>query len=86
MEMIHDTATFQNTINSEKPVMIKFSANWCPDCKRMDMFIGDILEDICHWQVLLFRLKKSVDEINSLSIQYLYKLKNAYLLRRGTHF
>lgn len=45
MEFIHDTSVFNETINGEEPVIIKFSADWCPDCKRMDMFIGDILEE-----------------------------------------
>ncbi|KGP71754.1 thioredoxin family protein [Pontibacillus yanchengensis] len=45
MEFIHDRSVFDKTIQSEQPVIIKFSANWCPDCKRMDMFIGDILEE-----------------------------------------
>lgn len=45
MEFIHDTNVFKETINGEEPVVIKFSADWCPDCKRMDMFIGDILEE-----------------------------------------
>ncbi|MYL35039.1 thiol reductase thioredoxin [Pontibacillus yanchengensis] len=45
MEFIHDRSVFDKTIQGEQPVIIKFSGNWCPDCKRMDMFIGDILEE-----------------------------------------
>lgn len=66
MEMIHDTETFQNTINSEKPVMIKFSANWCPDCKRMDMFIGDILEEYRGYQ--WFEINR--DELPEIAQEY----------------
>ncbi|MGP4062707.1 thioredoxin family protein [Halobacillus litoralis] len=45
MESIHTVEKFNETIASERPVIIKFEADWCPDCKRMDMFIGDILEE-----------------------------------------
>lgn len=45
MQGIHTTEQFQATIEKEEPVILKFEADWCPDCKRMDMFIGDILEE-----------------------------------------
>ncbi len=45
MEQIKTNEQFNEVINSEKPVIVKFFADWCPDCKRMDMFIGDILEE-----------------------------------------
>jgi thioredoxin-like negative regulator of GroEL len=45
MESIHTVETFKQTISSEQPVIVKFQADWCPDCRRMDMFIGDILEE-----------------------------------------
>ncbi|TGB01868.1 thioredoxin family protein [Halobacillus salinus] len=45
MESIHKLEAFNEIIESEQPVIIKFQADWCPDCRRMDMFIGDILEE-----------------------------------------
>ena len=45
MESIHKLDTFNDIITSENPVIVKFQADWCPDCRRMDMFIGDILEE-----------------------------------------
>ncbi|MDC3413139.1 thioredoxin family protein [Aquibacillus sp. 3ASR75-11] len=45
MKQIQTKDAFYKTIHSEKPVVVKIFADWCPDCKRMDMFIGDILEE-----------------------------------------
>ncbi|WP_062109340.1 thioredoxin family protein [Bacillus niameyensis] len=35
---------FEEIISSNDPVIVKFEADWCPDCKRMDMFIDEIIE------------------------------------------
>lgn len=45
MQTIKTEAAFQEIIQSEKLVIIKFFADWCPDCKRMDMFIGEVIEE-----------------------------------------
>ncbi|WP_026571380.1 MULTISPECIES: thioredoxin family protein [Sediminibacillus] len=45
MEEIKTHEQFNEVINSAEPVIVKFYADWCPDCKRMDMFIGDILDE-----------------------------------------
>ncbi|SFK37052.1 Thioredoxin [Halobacillus dabanensis] len=45
MEAIQTVERFNEIITSERPVIVKFEADWCPDCRRMDMFIGDILEE-----------------------------------------
>ncbi len=50
MEPIHKTESFNQIITSDDPVIIKFQADWCPDCRRMDMFIGDILEEYKGYQ------------------------------------
>lgn len=44
MQKINDIKDFQEIINSENPSVIKFYTGWCPDCVRMDQFIGDIME------------------------------------------
>ncbi|SHN31820.1 thioredoxin family protein [Gracilibacillus kekensis] len=44
MKAIKTVDQFNEIIASKEPVIIKFYADWCPDCKRMDMFIGDILD------------------------------------------
>lgn len=45
-EEILSEEQFNDTISKkDQPVLIKFFADWCPDCKRMDMFIGEVLAD-----------------------------------------
>ena len=44
MKNIHQTEEFNSTIDSTDPVIIKFEADWCPDCKAMDMWIDPIVE------------------------------------------
>ena len=45
MEKIHSKNQFDELIQSNDPVVMKFEADWCPDCKRMNMFIGDIVDE-----------------------------------------
>ncbi|WP_181350215.1 thioredoxin family protein [Thalassobacillus sp. CUG 92003] len=45
MESIKSVNHFNDVIGGDQPVIVKFQADWCPDCRRMEMFIGDILEE-----------------------------------------
>ncbi|UUT27690.1 thioredoxin family protein [Bacillus velezensis] len=45
MKKISTTEQFNELIQSDKEIIVKFFADWCPDCMRMNMFIGDILEE-----------------------------------------
>lgn len=44
MESIQTTENFNKIIQSNQPVIIKFEAGWCPDCKAMDLWIDPIIE------------------------------------------
>ena len=44
MKNITTTEEFNSVIQSEQPVIVKFEAGWCPDCKAMDMWIDPIVE------------------------------------------
>lgn len=44
MESINTTEQFNSTVQNDKPVIVKFEAGWCPDCKAMDMWIDPIVE------------------------------------------
>ncbi|TFB24052.1 thioredoxin [Filobacillus milosensis] len=43
-ELIESKEQFNQLITKEQPVVFKFSGDWCPDCKRMDFFIGSVLD------------------------------------------
>ncbi|HZG17069.1 MAG TPA: thioredoxin family protein [Candidatus Bathyarchaeia archaeon] len=36
---------FQEAIQSEKPVVVKFFTDWCPDCHRIDPFMPEVEEN-----------------------------------------
>ncbi|PTJ33983.1 thiol reductase thioredoxin [Staphylococcus simulans] len=44
MEAIKTREDFDKIIESNEPVIIKFEAGWCPDCRAMDMGIDPIVE------------------------------------------
>ena len=44
MEPISTNDQFKTTIQSDNPVIVKFEAGWCPDCRAMDMWIDPIVE------------------------------------------
>lgn len=44
MEAIKTREDFDKIIKSNAPVIIKFEAGWCPDCRAMDMWIDPIVE------------------------------------------
>ncbi|WP_334071424.1 thioredoxin family protein [Paenibacillus sp. A14] len=45
MEKIQSEEQYQQAIQSDKYTVIKFETNWCPDCKNLDRFIGDIVAE-----------------------------------------
>jgi thiol-disulfide isomerase/thioredoxin len=44
MKPITTTEQFNEIIAGDSKALIKFQAGWCPDCRRMDMFIDPIVE------------------------------------------
>lgn len=50
MQPINTTNQFKETIQSNQPVIVKFEAGWCPDCKAMDMWIDPITEKYNDYQ------------------------------------
>lgn len=66
MEKITTAKQFEDIINQETPVLVKFETTWCPDCKRLDMFIGDIMEE--HKELQWFEIDK--DEFPEIAENY----------------
>ncbi|HLT55361.1 MAG TPA: thioredoxin family protein [Bacillota bacterium] len=46
--------------------MIKFFADWCPDCKVMDMFIGEVLEEFQQYNWY----EVNTDELKGIAEEY----------------
>ncbi|GAB3045497.1 thioredoxin family protein [Virgibacillus ainsalahensis] len=66
MEHLQTKEKFNEVISSDEPVIVKFFADWCPDCKRMDMFIGDILEEFNNYKWY----EVNSDELDGLAEKY----------------
>lgn len=45
MERILSEERFQDVVNRDQYTVVKFDTTWCPDCKNMDRFIGDIIAE-----------------------------------------
>ncbi|GGI39043.1 thioredoxin family protein [Mammaliicoccus stepanovicii] len=45
MRTISQYAEFEEIVQSEEPVVVKFFADWCPDCTRMDHWIDPIIDE-----------------------------------------
>lgn len=45
MNRIESQAQFQDQIDQDNYTIMKFDATWCPDCKNLDRFIGDIVNE-----------------------------------------
>lgn len=56
MEKITTAEQFEDIIKHDTPVVVKFVTTWCPDCKRLGMFIGDIIEE--HKELEWFEIDK----------------------------
>ncbi|MFD1336962.1 thioredoxin family protein [Oceanobacillus iheyensis] len=66
MEAIKSVESFNEIIASEQPVIIKFYADWCPDCKRMDMFIDGVIEEFNNYDWY----EVNSDEVEGLAEKY----------------
>lgn len=66
MKPIKTEEEFNDVIASDKPVIVKFFADWCPDCKRMDMFIDGVMEEFNNYDWY----EVNSDEVKGLAEKY----------------
>ncbi|MEI3598349.1 MULTISPECIES: thioredoxin family protein [unclassified Oceanobacillus] len=66
MELITTQARFDEVIQSADPVIIKFFANWCPDCRRFDMFSGQVMDEFNNYNWY----EVNIDEIEGIAEKY----------------
>lgn len=66
MKEIDTKESFKQIIQSENPVIIKFYADWCPDCKRMDLFIGGVIEEYSQYEWY----QVNTDKVEGLAEEY----------------
>ncbi|KKI92231.1 thioredoxin [Bacillus sp. SA1-12] len=66
MELVKSEDQFEELISSKEPVVLKFVTDWCPDCKRMDMFLPTVFEEI--GSVTMYQIDK--DEFPELAEKY----------------
>lgn len=45
MRTISQYEEFKEIINQDETIIVKFFADWCPDCKVMDMWIDPIVDE-----------------------------------------
>lgn len=78
-EKILSEDQFEKTINHEQPVLVKFYADWCPDCKRMDMFIGEVMsefEEISSYSIDKDQFEKIASKQDVMGIPSLLVFQN----------
>lgn len=45
MNQIISNEQYQNQISTDQITILKFYTTWCPDCKNLDRFLGEIIEE-----------------------------------------
>ncbi|MCY7785712.1 thioredoxin family protein [Bacillus inaquosorum] len=79
MKKITTNEQFNELIQSDKEIIVKFYADWCPDCTRMNMFIGDILEEYNQndwYELNKDELPKTAEKYQVMGIPSLLIFKN----------
>lgn len=60
-------AKFQNIINSKRPVLVDFYADWCGPCKRVPAILKEVKEDL---KESVRIIKVNVDKNPFIATQY----------------
>lgn len=79
MNRILTEEQYRNLIGRDQYTVLKFDATWCPDCKNMDRFIGDIIaenEDKDFYAIDVEQLQSVAEANQVLGIPSLLVYKN----------
>lgn len=44
MKALTSEAEFNTAINSSEIIIVKFETTWCPDCKRLNMYVDELVQ------------------------------------------
>lgn len=66
MKLIETQEQFDEIIQSEKPVIIKFFATWCPDCKVFDMFSEQVISKFADYDWY----EVNIEQIDGIAQKY----------------
>jgi len=59
---------FQNEVlNADKPVLVDFTAGWCPPCKMIDPIVKELAQD---WDGKVKVVKLDADENQNILMQF----------------
>ncbi|WP_419880851.1 thioredoxin family protein [Peribacillus sp. B-H-3] len=79
MNQIKNEQEYREKINADQLTVGIFTTTWCPDCKRMDMFIDEIIsenKDKTWFKVDRDEFPEISDEQNVMGIPSLLVFKN----------
>lgn len=66
MELIETREKFDEIIQSDQPVIVKFFAGWCPDCKVFDLFADQVIAEFNNYKWY----EVNVDEVEGIAEKY----------------
>lgn len=81
MKNIISDDQYKNQISTDQITVFKFYTSWCPDCKNMDLFIGDIVEknpDIAWLEIDAEKYQHIAEENEVRGIPSLIVYKNGH--------